>query len=67
MIEISFNAEYILEKYRTKHVNDNTTQEHGRSAFWLWYDKIQEQIQSLEQVNIICLHRLAWNGMFYLQ
>lgn len=52
MIEIASNAENILQEYRLKYVYTKTPQEHGRSAFWLWYDKIQEQIQGLEYLGL---------------
>lgn len=65
MLIISSKAENKLRWYRTRYVNKKTPQEHGRSAFWLWYDKIQEQIQSLEQVRLLLGKKQTYNMEYW--
>lgn len=48
MVEISRNARAILQKFTEDNVDTKTFQEYGRSAFWLWFDKIISLVYSLD-------------------
>lgn len=65
MLIISSKAENKLRWYRKRFVSTKTPQENGRSAFWLWYDKIQEQIQYLEQIGLSLGNKQTYNMKYW--
>ena len=48
MIIISKKAQEILQWYKDTFVDYKTPQEYGRSAFWLWYNQVSNEIRNLD-------------------
>ena len=48
MIIISKKAQEILQWYKDTFVDYKTPQEYGRSAFWLWYNQVSNEIRNLK-------------------
>ena len=70
MVIITFQAEQILKKLMLDYVDTKTPQEKGRSAFWLWYDQIEQYIQTIENQHISYGNNLEmpmkyWGNIIY--
>ena len=53
MIIISKKAQEILQWYKDTFVDYKTPQEYGRSAFWLWYNQVSNEIRNLDYRTIL--------------
>lgn len=70
MVIITFQAEKILKKLRYDYVDVKKPQEEGRSAFWLWYDQIEQYIHTIENQHIsygshLILPMQYWGNIIY--
>lgn len=54
MITISYKAKAKLQNLKETYGDYKTPQEYGRTAFWLWFDQIQDCMYSLNDSRLQC-------------
>ena len=52
MIEITDNAQNILQSYIDKYADYRQKGEYGTSAFWNWYYQVRHELLSLDKQNL---------------